>query len=56
MFLASGQILNNRYQIIKLLGYGGFGAVYQAKDLNLDRLCAVKENRDIFNKAQEQFK
>jgi len=30
MPLTPGQILNNRYRIVKLLGQGGFGAVYRA--------------------------
>lgn len=32
MPLQSGQILNNCYCIDRLLGQGGFGAVYQSKD------------------------
>jgi serine/threonine protein kinase len=36
MPLTSGQTLNNRYRIVKLLGQGGFGAVYRAWDTNLD--------------------
>ena len=36
-------ILNNRYQIIKELGHGGFGTTYLAKDKQADdSLCAVK--------------
>jgi eukaryotic-like serine/threonine-protein kinase len=30
-----GQILRNRYKIIKHLGSGGFGATYLAEDLNI---------------------
>jgi hypothetical protein len=32
MPLTPGQILNNRYRIVKLLVNGAFGAVYRAKD------------------------
>jgi len=41
-----GQVLNNHYRIVKLLGQGGFGAVYKAWDLYLKSPCAVKENLD----------
>jgi len=41
-----GTVLQNRYQVIALLGQGGMGAVYQARDLRLgNRLIVVKENR-----------
>ena len=56
MPLAAGQILNNRYRIVKLLGQGGFGAVYRAWDLNLEKPCALKENLNTSEDAQRQFK
>lgn len=41
---ALGQVLDGRYHIFQLLGQGGTGAVYLAKDSKLfDRLVAVKE-------------
>jgi Tol biopolymer transport system component len=55
MPLSTGQILNNRYRIVKLLGQGGFGAVYRAWDKNLKGPCAVKENLDTTPEAQHQF-
>jgi Tol biopolymer transport system component len=55
MPLISGQVLNNRYRIVKLLGQGGFGAVYRAWDLNLSRPCALKENLETAPDAQHQF-
>lgn len=55
MPLQPGQLLNNRYRIVRLLGQGGFGAVYRAWDANLNRPCAVKENLDTSPEAHRQF-
>ena len=55
MPLFTGQVLNNRYRIVKLLGQGGFGAVYRAWDINLNGPCALKENFDTSPAAQAQF-
>jgi len=42
--LASGKVLNSRYEIVRRIGGGGMGAVYLAKDRNLgDAPRAVKE-------------
>jgi serine/threonine protein kinase len=50
-----GQIVANRYRIVKLLGQGGFGAVYRAWDLNLKIPCALKENLELSPAARRQF-
>ena len=55
MPLQPGQVLNNRYRIVKLLGQGGFGAVYRAWDTGLNIPCALKENLDASPAATRQF-
>ncbi len=51
----TGQELVNRYRIVRLLGQGGFGAVYRAWDKNLGRPCAIKENTSAAADALAQF-
>ena len=55
MLLATGQIVQNRYRIVKLIGQGGFGTVYRAWDLSLKQPVALKENLDTSQEGQRQF-
>ena len=55
IILQSGEILNNRYQILKLIGQGGFGNLYLARDIVLDRDCVLKGNLDPAPEAERQF-
>ncbi|MBS1249875.1 MAG: Serine/threonine-protein kinase PrkC [Chloroflexi bacterium] len=52
-------ILNNRYQLEKPLGRGGMAAVFQARDLMLERTIAVKILLENFSRSpafQERFR
>jgi len=56
MPLETGSLINNRYRIARLLGQGGFGAVYRGWDTSLEKSCAIKENLGTTEEASRQFK
>jgi len=43
--LSPGQVLSGRFQVVRLLGRGGMGEVYEAKDLDLGERVALKTIR-----------
>ena len=60
--LAVGQVVDNRYQIIRHLGQGGFGRTYLAEDRNkAHQTCVLKEfapqveEKQDLQKAKELF-
>jgi|GEM_PF-4506298 len=55
MTLSKGTVLQERYRIVQEVGRGGFGAVYRAWHMALNRPVAVKENLDTSPEAGRQF-
>ncbi|MBA3944188.1 MAG: extracellular solute-binding protein [Herpetosiphonaceae bacterium] len=53
--LGAGTILQGRYQIERVLGTGGFGAVYLVRHLALGHLFALKTSFDTTTGAVRQF-
>ena len=56
MPLQTGEVLNNRFRIVKPLAKGGFGTIYLAWDLNMEASFSIKENLDTSQEAVDQFK
>ena len=54
-FLPRGTILQGRYRVIRRLGSGGMGAVYEASDRRLNITVALKESFSTDRRLRRQF-
>ena len=48
-----GRLLDNRYEILEIIGTGGMAVVYQAKCHRLNRMVAIKILKDEFITDEE---
>jgi TolB-like protein/Flp pilus assembly protein TadD/predicted Ser/Thr protein kinase len=60
---SSEALVSGRYEIVRLVGVGGMGSVYQARDIELDEIVALKtlrrelvEDHDMLDRFRNEVK
>ena len=48
-----GRLLDNRYEILDVIGTGGMAVVYRARDHRLNRLVAIKILKEDYSQDEE---
>ena len=61
MSLTSGEVIEDKYRIVRLLGEGGMGAVYEGENLRINRRVAIKvlhaglaSNEDVVRRFERE--
>ncbi|HEY3500439.1 MAG TPA: serine/threonine-protein kinase [Polyangiaceae bacterium] len=61
MSLETGQIIEGKYRIVRLLGEGGMGAVYEGENVRINRRVAIKilhagltENKEVVQRFERE--
>src|SRR5262245_22568370 len=61
MSLETGQIIEGKYRIVRLIGEGGMGAVYEGENVRINRRVAIKilhagltENKEVTQRFERE--